>query len=610
MYTTRCDEYFSSNNRNLVNNYKNINNKEDNNEEKLLQAGKIVGVFSLEWALNFLTQNSEFLKEKPMSPLSIFAAHIWTGSQKCDFPELISPGGKLRNDVFKLLIHPVHELVSSLRSNEYYFKALKILNPNIGELPFITTGIDIPLITGNCFNDEYIDKLTKWIKDISIKEIENETITDSIEYLNNKNIDIYNNNNDELIYQISIHWLIHKLLSNFLYNPNGPISVSKTNILIDKLLPLDNSQDGNKICCRFDIFKFSKLLRNIWKSIKGKYNEEYNGDFLELSSDNDNDFIECLVNIIKSYPLEDLLTSLVNFVTKFNNILHISNPWRNFYSFKDLLNNIENNNFIVDIDPKEPFNVIFELSGHYRAITICREYYDNLKPKNKYNRELINSARLILTFCLEKGLSSKHYIEEIPEFITSKNITSSFDENLFDEMNMENIIDINNNEILLLEDKELRSKINNNEILLEDKELRSKINNNEILLEDKELRSRSKLYSNDINGKKISVEGISDILSSDSEPIIQNISKTRNRRKSSNFDIGGNPARKYRRWTDDETSLLVDGVNEYGIGKWRVILANSKLCRDEVGLKDRWRNLIKGGHVKWNSLSKKYYIVD
>ncbi|OII73854.1 MYB-like DNA-binding domain-containing protein [Cryptosporidium andersoni] len=590
MYTTKCDGY-SSNNKNLVDNYKDIN-KEDNNEEKLLQTGKIVGIFSLEWALNFLTQNSEFLREKPMSPLSIFAAHIWTGSQKCDFSELISPGGKLRNDVFKLLIHPVHELVSSLRSNEYYFKALKILNPNIGELPFITTGIDIPLITGNCFNDEYIEKLTKWIKDTSVKEIEDKTITNFIEHLNNR--DIYNN--DELIYQISIHWLIHKLLSNFLYNPNGPISISKTNILIDKLLPLDNFQDGNKICCRLDIFKFSKSLRNIWKSIKGKYNEgyneEYNGNFLELFSDSDNDFVECLVNIIKSYPLEDLLTSLVNFVTKFNNILHISNPWRNVYSFKDSLNNIENDDFIVDIDPKEPFNVIFELSGHYRAITICREYYDNLKPKSKYNRELINSARLILTFCLEKGLSSKHYIEEIPEFITSKNITSSFEENLFDEINMENTIDINNNEILL-ENKELTSKVNNNE-----------------LLENKELRSKSKLYSNDTNGRKISVEGISDILSSDSEPIIQNISKTRNSRKSSNSDIGGNPARKYRRWTDDETSLLVDGVNEYGIGKWRVILANSKLCRDEVGLKDRWRNLIKGSHVKWNSLSKKYYIVD
>ena len=60
----------------------------------------------------------------------------------------------------------------------------------------------------------------------------------------------------------------------------------------------------------------------------------------------------------------------------------------------------------------------------------------------------------------------------------------------------------------------------------------------------------------------------------------------------------------------NENRVLVDGVNEYGIGKWRVILANSKLCRDEVGLKDRWRNLIKGSHVKWNSLSKKYYIVD
>lgn len=56
-------------------------------------------------------------------------------------------------------------------------------------------------------------------------------------------------------------------------------------------------------------------------------------------------------------------------------------------------------------------------------------------------------------------------------------------------------------------------------------------------------------------------------------------------------------------WTEEEANNLVDAVQEYGVGRWRKILADPQFkqnfleVRTHVDLKDKWRNIEKKGSV-------------
>ncbi|WOG96498.1 hypothetical protein DCAR_0415834 [Daucus carota subsp. sativus] len=55
-------------------------------------------------------------------------------------------------------------------------------------------------------------------------------------------------------------------------------------------------------------------------------------------------------------------------------------------------------------------------------------------------------------------------------------------------------------------------------------------------------------------------------------------------------------SRKHKVWTIAEVRDLIDGVSQYGVGKWteiKKLLFSSSAHRTPVDLKDKWRNLIK-----------------
>ena len=60
------------------------------------------------------------------------------------------------------------------------------------------------------------------------------------------------------------------------------------------------------------------------------------------------------------------------------------------------------------------------------------------------------------------------------------------------------------------------------------------------------------------------------------------------------FLLGKSRGVKHR-WTPVEVQNLVDGVRKYGVGSWSQIYLNYSFlpCRDNVSLKDKWRNMIK-----------------
>ena len=55
---------------------------------------------------------------------------------------------------------------------------------------------------------------------------------------------------------------------------------------------------------------------------------------------------------------------------------------------------------------------------------------------------------------------------------------------------------------------------------------------------------------------------------------------------------------KRRRWTKEEEQNLIEGVQAHGLGNWKEILYHydfqNRTCTD---LKDKWRNLVKYGHI-------------
>lgn len=52
-------------------------------------------------------------------------------------------------------------------------------------------------------------------------------------------------------------------------------------------------------------------------------------------------------------------------------------------------------------------------------------------------------------------------------------------------------------------------------------------------------------------------------------------------------------------WTKTEISHLLSGVEKFGHGQWASILRSYDFgpYRDNVSLKDKWRNLVKKGQV-------------
>jgi hypothetical protein len=54
-----------------------------------------------------------------------------------------------------------------------------------------------------------------------------------------------------------------------------------------------------------------------------------------------------------------------------------------------------------------------------------------------------------------------------------------------------------------------------------------------------------------------------------------------------------------KRWSDEEEQMLINGVKEYGEGKWAEILEHYgfSTMRTNIDLKDKWRNLKKRGVV-------------
>ena len=50
--------------------------------------------------------------------------------------------------------------------------------------------------------------------------------------------------------------------------------------------------------------------------------------------------------------------------------------------------------------------------------------------------------------------------------------------------------------------------------------------------------------------------------------------------------------RKRRKWNEEETKWLADGVEKFGAGNWATILKGYPFKgRTAVNLKDRWRNM-------------------
>ena len=58
-------------------------------------------------------------------------------------------------------------------------------------------------------------------------------------------------------------------------------------------------------------------------------------------------------------------------------------------------------------------------------------------------------------------------------------------------------------------------------------------------------------------------------------------------------------SRRSTKWDEPNVENLVQGVNLYGVGKWKKIHRHYSFSNDftTVDLKDKWRNLIKYAHV-------------
>ncbi|XP_062200296.1 uncharacterized protein LOC133902981 [Phragmites australis] len=72
------------------------------------------------------------------------------------------------------------------------------------------------------------------------------------------------------------------------------------------------------------------------------------------------------------------------------------------------------------------------------------------------------------------------------------------------------------------------------------------------------------------------------------------------------FSRGYTTRKNNSRWTQKEVESLVNGVSEYGVGRWTEVKRTyfSPSVRTAVNLKDKWRNLLKAYDVKYKSNKK------
>lgn len=62
------------------------------------------------------------------------------------------------------------------------------------------------------------------------------------------------------------------------------------------------------------------------------------------------------------------------------------------------------------------------------------------------------------------------------------------------------------------------------------------------------------------------------------------------------------------RWTFEETCVLIEGLNLYGVGHWNAISNMPEMNRSNVQVKDRYITLIKGGYIQF--VDNKFTICD
>ncbi|KAL6521055.1 hypothetical protein OROGR_017624 [Orobanche gracilis] len=70
--------------------------------------------------------------------------------------------------------------------------------------------------------------------------------------------------------------------------------------------------------------------------------------------------------------------------------------------------------------------------------------------------------------------------------------------------------------------------------------------------------------------------------------------------EESSEEISGR-RKHHRLWTIVEVKKLIDGVSEYGVGRWsriKKLLFSASIHRTSVDLKDKWRNLLKASRIQ------------
>ncbi|KAJ7972381.1 Telomere repeat-binding protein 4 [Quillaja saponaria] len=108
-----------------------------------------------------------------------------------------------------------------------------------------------------------------------------------------------------------------------------------------------------------------------------------------------------------------------------------------------------------------------------------------------------------------------------------------------------------------------------------------------------QLRLRWRLPKKEVSFSPVGLESDEEPFVSDSED--DSMAKRRSRKHD---------RRKHQRmWTLSEVIKLVDGISEYGVGRWteiKRVLFSSSAYRTPIDLRDKWRNLLRASYAKVN----------
>ncbi|GKV48437.1 hypothetical protein SLEP1_g55251 [Rubroshorea leprosula] len=113
----------------------------------------------------------------------------------------------------------------------------------------------------------------------------------------------------------------------------------------------------------------------------------------------------------------------------------------------------------------------------------------------------------------------------------------------------------------------------------------------EVLSESRLLRGRVKKVV-----PKSELQSDDDLTASDYED---------DKKKTKRSKMSSDRRKHQRMWTLEEVVKLVDGISQYGVGKWTAIkrlLFSSSVYRTPIDLRDKWRNLVRSscGHKRNN----------